>query len=339
MRARVLVGLSVLALVGATFIPPAAAVTTATGGGPLGAITAASLLGLPTSAPADDGPDAAAALRGDPIPDLADAIKKAKKDRENLVTQTERQAAAARSGLTAPDISKAQLAAFARTQAALRGSGGGQKASTKAVTDTADPHYFGPYANYANSPQHLPTAIVTFAPPPAGAGAHTAMGTAVVSDAGVITGVTVTDPGAGYLDAPDVSFSSAVGSAGSGAAATAALNGTLDTLTITNPGSGYSSPAVVFTGGGLADGSPDHAAATATIGIDGVVVGLNITKYGSGYTSAPTVTITSAAPDYTPAEVVATVTSAVASVTVTSGGSGYVTPGIRKFVDGLPGHA
>ena len=84
------------------------------------------------------------------------------------------------------------------------------------------PHYFGPYGNYANSPQHLPTAIVTFGPPdPAGLGSRTAMGTAVVNDAGVVTGVTVTDPGAGYSSAPAVTFSGISGSGGGGPGSTA----------------------------------------------------------------------------------------------------------------------
>lgn len=70
---------------------------------------------------------------------------------------------------------------------------------------------------------------------------------------GGITGVTVTNQGAGYTSAPAVSFT---GGAGTGAAAVAVMGtgadaGKVMSVKITNPGSGYTSaPTVVFTGGG-----------------------------------------------------------------------------------------
>jgi hypothetical protein len=332
MRKAMIAGVATLALVGASFLPAASAAE-----GTVDNVDTVSTTGIGaahgTIVMVDD--PSPASLQGAPLPHLAQLMDKAKQDRENRVTETERQAAAERSGVEAPAISEAAISEFDRIQARLQGQAAPGEVTTESAVGGVVPHYFGPYGNYANSPQHLPTAIVTFGPPdPAGLGSRTAMGTAVVNDAGVVTGVTVTDPGAGYSSAPAVTFS---GISGSGAEATAVINGTLDNLTITNHGAGYSNPVVVFTGGGLPNGSPNHAAATATIDTNGVILDLTITRYGIGYTSAPTVTITSSPAATTEATVVATVSSAVASATVTSGGSGYITPGIRKFVDGLPG--
>lgn len=82
---------------------------------------------------------------------------------------------------------------------------------------------------------------------------------------GGITGVTLSDQGAGYATAPVVSFT---GGAGSGAAATAVLGtganaGKVVAINITNAGTGYTSaPGVVLTGGGFTT----TAVATAAFG-------------------------------------------------------------------------
>lgn len=64
-----------------------------------------------------------------------------------------------------------------------------------------------------------------------------------------VTGITVENQGSGYTGAPSVTFS---GGGGSGAAATATVEGGLVTgIAVTNPGSGYSSaPTVNLSGGG-----------------------------------------------------------------------------------------
>ena len=49
-------------------------------------------------------------------------------------------------------------------------------------------------------------------------------------------------------------------------------------------------PIVIFRGGGLADGSPNHAEATVTVA-GGRVTGFNLTDAGSGYTEAPVIHI------------------------------------------------
>ncbi len=113
---------------------------------------------------------------------------------------------------------------------------------------------------------------------------------------------------------------------------------TITGIAVDNPGSGYSTaPNVVIRNGTLADpilGGPDFAPATATstLAIDSIVVD----DPGDGYVSKPTVTIGGA--HTTPATATATVNAgALTGLTLTAGGSGYITPGIKKFEDALPG--
>jgi PKD repeat protein/FtsP/CotA-like multicopper oxidase with cupredoxin domain len=94
------------------------------------------------------------------------------------------------------------------------------------------PHYFGPYANWANSPMPM----------------------------GSIINITVDNGGTGYA-APVVSIED-VYFTGSGATATAAVAGGIITnITITNPGINYTAPVVI-----ISDPAGINAAATASIG-------------------------------------------------------------------------
>lgn len=95
------------------------------------------------------------------------------------------------------------------------------------------PHYFGPFANWANSPMPM----------------------------GHISNITVDAGGIGYTTSvvtiEDVYFT------GSGATATATVNpstGTITSITVTNPGTSYTAPVVIITGAGTG------AAATASLG-------------------------------------------------------------------------
>ena len=78
-----------------------------------------------------------------------------------------------------------------------------------------------------------------------------------------------------------------------------------------------------------------EATATATIGIGKI----DITSGGQGYDSAPTVAITDVGGVDRGASATATVAAkgAVTGITVTVPGAGYLTPGLKKFVDTLPG--
>ena len=84
----------------------------------------------------------------------------------------------------------------------------------------------------------------------------------------------------------------------------------------------------------LAAAAITDATATATISITAVTVN----TFGEGYTSVPTVDITDTLGSGTGALATAvTDVGAVTAISLTSAGSGYVTPGgIQKFQDGLP---
>ena len=78
--------------------------------------------------------------------------------------------------------------------------------STPAASVTKVPHYFGPYPNWANSPQVLADAVVAIT----GGGGTGAEATATVDPkTGGIAAVTVTVPGTGYTSAPVVDITAA----------------------------------------------------------------------------------------------------------------------------------
>ena len=273
------------------------------------------------------------------------------------------------------------------------------------------PHYFGPYPNYANSPQAGVDASVaitgdgtgaaaTAAVDPAsgaitgytvtspgsgyttatvnvtGSGTGAAPGAVTINSSGVVTGVTVDAPAPGYVGytTPTVAFTGggasvqAVGSATGGVFDVTVTNGgTLYTapiidfdlpddpngvqatgsvqidgsgvvtgVTIVNPGSGYwTAPgATIYDVNRFQPGTGTGATVTSTLVINGV----NLTTFGTGYTGAPSV----AFGDTTGLGSGATATAstdfgAITAIALGAGGSGYITAGIKKFVDTLPG--
>ena len=66
----------------------------------------------------------------------------------------------------------------------------GQAAPTSPTDESKVPHYFGPWTNWALSPLTLPDAIVTITGDGTGAEA-----VATVGGNGVVTGITVIEPG------------------------------------------------------------------------------------------------------------------------------------------------
>ena len=142
---------------------------------------------------------------------------------------------------------------------------------------TKVPHYFGPFPNWALSPLTVSDATVLIGVPPTGGTQATA--TAAIGANGVITGITIKNPGSGYLvaDAPAVSITGS----GTLATATATVNPApaVTAITVTNGGAGYSTIEV-----GITDSTGQNAAATGYGGVDAVTV----TAGGDGYTN-PTV--------------------------------------------------
>jgi FtsP/CotA-like multicopper oxidase with cupredoxin domain len=163
---------------------------------------------------------------------------------------------------------------------------------------------------------------------PAGTGAYVRIqDTSMSFFNGPLTGLTLTNKGAGYTAAPGVSITPP-GGAGTAATATATLGGSnVTSISVTNGGAGYTSaPTVGFQGA-----STTSAAATATI--TKVVNTITVTKGGSKYTSPPMVTISGGGG--TGATAVATVTNgAVSFIQVVQRGTGYTSTPSVKFSGG-----
>ena len=110
---------------------------------------------------------------------------------------------------------------------------------------------------------------------------------------------------------------------------------------MTSAGSGYATaPALVIRDGTLFDpvahGTDPFTAATGTATLK--ILSVVVDTFGAGYTSAPTVDIadTGAGTGTGAAATATTDFGAVTAVNVTNPGSGYLTPGIKKFQDALP---
>jgi len=157
---------------------------------------------------------------------------------------------------------------------------------------------------------------VTIAPPPPGGVPATATATLT---GGVITGVTITQPGTGYSSSnpPSITFAGAGGS-GSGATAVALVGSTVSGLQVTAGGSGYvTAPTVSLVGGGGRDATA-RAFITA-----GVVTSLQVTNPGTGYTTAPTVIFSGGSGSGAQAQAQI---GGITSVVVSAAGSGYLVP-------------
>ena len=191
--------------------------------------------------------------------------------------------------------------------------------------ETKVPHYFGPFPNYANSPQTVPDAIVAIDPPAAGTTA-TAIATVNPVD-GSISGFTITNPGGGYTTTPLVSISGL----GTGAFADAVLDptGIVNSITPDLGGSGYTAPSVAITLGG----ATTDATATATGSVDPII------KFtgGSGFDQQPMVTFSLPNdPAGVQATGSATMTNGVVdTITVENAGSGYTSAPDVTITDGL----
>lgn len=115
-----------------------------------------------------------------------------------------------------------------------------------AVDETAVPHYFGPNPNWAQSPFTVPDAVVEISAPTEAGGVQ-AEAVATVGANGVVTDISVTNPGSGYTSAT-------VTISGSGAAAAATalvtMTGIVTDIQITAPGTGYTAPTITISGGG-----------------------------------------------------------------------------------------
>ncbi len=163
---------------------------------------------------------------------------------------------------------------------------------------------------------------------------------AVATAFGGVDAVAVTDGGLAYTF-PTVEFGLPIDPLGvqaTGHAIMDPVTGTITSVVVDSAGSGYSAaPSVTIHDGTvetpIAGATP--ATATATIAIQNVT----LVSFGAGYTSAPAVAFFDAGSG-AGAAATATITTSGGSVTgivVDNPGAGYMTPGIKKFTDQLPG--
>ena len=155
---------------------------------------------------------------------------------------------------------------------------------------------------------------VTFA---GGSPTKSAVGRAEVGG-GRVLGISLSEPGAGYQSAPTVTLSN---SNASGASFSVGVTGSVESLTVTAAGSGYTSePTVVFsTAQGLT-----KAIANVVLSGSGTISSVELVSGGSGATGPVTATLSGGGG--TGGALAVEMQYAVSSVTVTNGGTGFLSP-------------
>ncbi|MFD7639227.1 multicopper oxidase domain-containing protein [Kitasatospora sp. NPDC059795] len=164
---------------------------------------------------------------------------------------------------------------------------------------------------------------------------------AAATASGGVANVTVTDAGAGYT-MPTVDFDLPAQSDGTVAKghvdpADLTPSGGIAKVIVDDPGSGYTAaPGVTVRNGTLADPVPGATPAAAASGLK--LLALTVDTPGSGYASTPDVAVNDPTGNGGSGAEASAVTNlgAISSITVTSPGAGYLTPGLKKFQDRLP---
>jgi FtsP/CotA-like multicopper oxidase with cupredoxin domain len=176
-----------------------------------------------------------------------------------------------------------------------------------------------------------PTVTLTGGNPTAGSEAH-----ALAS--GTIDNLQLTAGGKGYQAQPLVNISKPDLTDGVQATASATMdaNGVVTGVDIANAGSGYTKAPTVTITDASKTAPEQEATVVGTVG----VTRIDVTDGGAGYDSAPTVTIADTvgtADKGASATAKVAVKGSVTDIVVTTPGAGYLTPGIKKFIDTLPG--
>ena len=214
-----------------------------------------------------------------------------------------------------------QMAGLGVSAASARSKSANTGAPVSPTDESKVPHYFGPYSNWANSPQVLADAIVTISD---GGGTGAEATASVDPKTGGIDAITVTSPGSGYTSRPGRRHHCArrdSDRAGErdvddlrrrrdehhgrrdrlrlhrprrhlhrrhrdSTAATLQASGHVDNLTITDGGSGYAiQPIVKFSLPDLPSGMP--ATGSATMDANGVVTSVDVADPGLGLPHRP----------------------------------------------------
>lgn len=119
---------------------------------------------------------------------------------------------------------------------------------------------------------------------PAGVGS-TAAATALINSSGIITSVTITNPGFGYTNTEPITVTVSGGISTATASVQISAGGTITSASIINPGFGYTTIPNITLVGGIST-----ATAVSFINSVGIVTGTSISNPGFGYTRVPTVT-------------------------------------------------
>ena len=161
-------------------------------------------------------------------------------------------------------------------------------------------------------------------------------GGAAATAYGGVEGVFLANGGSGYT-MPTVEFDLPDGPGGVQAKGHAEMdaNGTITAVIVDSAGSGYSfAPGVAIHNGTLFD--PIAGATLAQASTTLFIQSIGVDAFGANYKNPPTVTITD--PNGTGATATAVLDNGIISgITIMKPGSGYIIPGMRKFVDTLPG--
>lgn len=148
----------------------------------------------------------------------------------------------------------------------------------------------------------------------------TATSQVVFGTGGIVSSVSVTDPGLGYVTPPAVTVAPPPpGGTQAVITATVVNTGRVEGAYITACGSGYSSPPLVSVAAPTPGGSPSFGQAILR---DGKVVGVHVTGAGRGYLTAPAITFTGGGGSG--AAATAVITAGGVTLAITNPGAGYV---------------
>ncbi len=163
-------------------------------------------------------------------------------------------------------------------------------------------------------------------------------GGAAATAYGGVEAVFLASGGSGY-SFPTVEFDLPDGPGGVQAKGHAEMDasGTITAVVVDSPGSGYSfAPGVAIHNGTLFDPITGATLAQATTTLSIQSIGLN--AFGANYNQNQVPTVTISDPTGTGATATAVLDNGIISaITIKKPGSGYLIPGMRKFVDTLPG--
>ena len=145
----------------------------------------------------------------------------------------------------------------------------------------------------------------------------------------VVNDITVVNGGEGYTAVPTITVT---GGGGTGAVASASIDGNISSISVLTGGAGYASTPTISIVGGNSD-------ATATANMDGTITAINLVTTGAGYTAAPTVTIAGGGSGASGATVTANISGYLNAVNLVEPGEYSSVPSVIISGGGSSSHA